>query len=98
MMEFVSQGGYAGYVWGAFGMTFGLLLIEVLQLRSSRKTTLTRLARLLRLRVYRPGTETASGSASQTVSHPAPHKAPHKASQPKERAASTQQKPSNAGT
>jgi heme exporter protein D len=94
MMEFVSQGGYAGYVWGAFGMTFGLLLIEVLQLRSSRKTTLTRLARLLRLRVYRPGTETASGSASQTVSPPAPHKA----SQPTERAASTQQKPSNAGT
>ncbi|MBK1619818.1 heme exporter protein CcmD [Lamprobacter modestohalophilus] len=53
MMEFFSQGGYAGYVWGAFGMTFGLLLIEVLQLRSSRKTTLTRIGRLLRLRAPR---------------------------------------------
>ncbi|MBK5939908.1 heme exporter protein CcmD [Halochromatium roseum] len=53
MMEFFSQGGYAGYVWGAFGMTFGLLLIEVLQLRSSRKTTLTRISRLLRLRAPR---------------------------------------------
>lgn len=53
MMEFFSQGGYAGYVWGAFGMTFGLLLIEVLQLRSSRKTTLVRIRRLLRLRAPR---------------------------------------------
>jgi len=53
MMAFFSQGGYAGYVWGAFGMTFGLLLIEVLQLRSSRKTTLTRIRRLLRLRAPR---------------------------------------------
>lgn len=52
-MEFFSQGGYAGYVWGAFGMTFGLLLIEVLQLRSSHKTTLVRIRRLLRLRAPR---------------------------------------------
>ncbi|MEA3639496.1 MAG: heme exporter protein CcmD [Lamprobacter sp.] len=50
MMDFLSQGGYAGYVWGAFGMTFGLLLIEILQLRTSHKTTLTRMGRLLRLR------------------------------------------------
>ncbi|NEX17037.1 MAG: heme exporter protein CcmD [Halochromatium sp.] len=62
MMEFFSQGGYAGYVWGAFGMTFGLLLIEVLQLRSSRKTTLTRIRRLLRLRAPR---QDSAGAAPQ---------------------------------
>ncbi len=62
MMEFLTQGGYAGYVWGAFGMTFGLLLIEVLQLRSSQKTTLIRIRRLLRLRTSR---ETSVGTGSQ---------------------------------
>jgi heme exporter protein D len=49
-MEFFNQGGYGGYVWGAFGMTFGLLLIEILQLRGSRRATLIRIGRLLRLR------------------------------------------------
>jgi heme exporter protein D len=68
MMEFFSQGGYAGYVWGAFGMTFGLLLIEVLQLRSSRKTTLTRLDRLLRLRA--PRQASAGPSTQQGTSEP----------------------------
>lgn len=61
-MEFFTQGGYAGYVWGAFGMTFGLLLVEVLQLRSSRKTTLTRIRRLLRLRTPR---QVSVGTGSQ---------------------------------
>jgi heme exporter protein CcmD len=50
MSEFLHQGGYAGFVWSAFGMTFGLLLIEILQLRSSARSTLTRIARLVRLR------------------------------------------------
>lgn len=69
MMEFFSQGGYAGYVWGAFGMTFGLLLIEVLQLRSSRKTTLTRIGRLLRLRTPRQvsaGADPQRGTSAPT--------------------------------
>jgi len=69
MMDFINQGGYAGYVWGAFGMTFGLLLVEVLQLRSQRKTTLTRLGRLLRLRAPRQAHFGARGSqgASNTL-------------------------------
>lgn len=50
MIEFFQQGGYAGYVWSAFGMTFGLLLVELLQVRNNRRSTLTRLARLARLR------------------------------------------------
>jgi heme exporter protein D len=53
MIEFFQQGGYAGYVWGSFGMTFALLLIEIIQLRGSRRTTLTRLSRLMRVRAPR---------------------------------------------
>jgi heme exporter protein D len=59
MIDFLQQGGYAGYVWSAFGMTFGLLLVEILQLRSSRRTTLTRIARLVRLRTPRRKTGSA---------------------------------------
>lgn len=68
MMEFVSQGGYAGYVWGAFGMTFGLLLVEILQLRGSHKTTLNRIARLLRLRVAQPTAQPDRQPADTTAS------------------------------
>jgi heme exporter protein D len=50
MIDFFQQGGYAGYVWGSFGMTAVLLLIEIVQLRGSRHTILTRLSRLARVR------------------------------------------------
>jgi heme exporter protein D len=60
MIDFFQQGGYAGYVWSAFGMTFGLLLIEIVQLRASRRTTLTRLSRLMRVRA--PQRRAAAGS------------------------------------
>ncbi len=66
MMAFFSQGGYGGYVWGAFGMTFGLLLIEILQLRASQRKTLTRLSRLLRLRAPRQ-TASSAGRAQGTA-------------------------------
>ena len=65
MMAFFTQGGYAGYVWGAFGMTFGLLLIEILQLRSSRRATLTRISRLLRVRAPRPRQTATAASQPQ---------------------------------
>lgn len=69
MSEFLQQGGYAGYVWGAFGVTFGLLLIEVIQLRWSRRTILTRVGRLVRLRSARqaparPAAGKGTGSAA----------------------------------
>jgi len=64
VIEFLQQGGYAGYVWSAFGMTFGLLLVEILQLRSSQRTTLTRIARLVRLRP--PRRKTGSGPRQPT--------------------------------
>jgi len=50
LLEFLSQGGFAGYVWGAYGMTLALLVIETLSLRRQRRATLARLARLARLR------------------------------------------------
>ena len=50
MRDFLFQGGYAGYIWGAYGMTLALLIIEPLGLRRQRRATLARLGRLLRLR------------------------------------------------
>ncbi len=29
MSEFLSMGGYAWYVWGSYGFTFGLIALEV---------------------------------------------------------------------
>ena len=33
MSEFLSMGGYAWYVWGSYGVTFGLLAVEMLVLK-----------------------------------------------------------------
>ncbi|WP_295450587.1 heme exporter protein CcmD [uncultured Thiodictyon sp.] len=57
MMEFLAQGGFAGYVWSAYGMTLALLVIETVSLRRQRRAILARLSRLLRLR----GTEDHRG-------------------------------------
>ena len=50
MMEFLSQGGYAGFVWGSYWMALALLVVEVVGLRRQRRTILARLGRLIRLR------------------------------------------------
>jgi heme exporter protein D len=41
MSEFLAMGGYAFYVWGAYGVTFVLLAIEVIVLlkRVKRETS-----------------------------------------------------------
>ena len=54
MTEFLSQGGYAGFVWGAYGMVAALMIGEVIALARSRRTILARLGRLLRARAQRP--------------------------------------------
>jgi heme exporter protein D len=51
MSEFLSQGGYAFYVWSAYGLTLVLLVAEVVQLRRRRRTIFARLGRLMRMRV-----------------------------------------------
>jgi heme exporter protein D len=62
--DFIHQGGYAGFVWGAFGMTFALMLAEVWQLRRSRRTILIRVGRLARLRHPRRPTPSAAPSGA----------------------------------
>lgn len=48
--EFFAQGGYAFFVWGAYGMVLVLMVAELLQLRSKRRTIVTRISRMIRLR------------------------------------------------
>ena len=50
MMEFLSQGGYAFYVWSCYGVCALLLAAEILQLRKNRRTILAQLSRLQRMR------------------------------------------------
>lgn len=48
MMDFLNQGGYAFFVWGAYGMTFALLAGEVIALTRNQRTILARLGRWVR--------------------------------------------------
>lgn len=48
LAEFLHMGGYAFYVWGSYGVTAALLLIEVLLLVRRRRTLLGRLSRIHR--------------------------------------------------
>lgn len=50
MSAFFAQGGYAFFIWGAYGMVAALFVIEILQLRSQRRTLLARIQRASRLR------------------------------------------------
>jgi heme exporter protein D len=48
--EFLSQGGYAYFVWASYGAALGLLAGEIMQVRRNHRTILTRLGRLIRMR------------------------------------------------
>ena len=41
--DFWAMGGYAGYVWGAYGVTLALLAAEVATLRLRRRRVMERL-------------------------------------------------------
>ncbi|HYG55404.1 MAG TPA: heme exporter protein CcmD [Burkholderiales bacterium] len=41
MSEFFAMGGYAWYVWGSYGMTFLLLLVEIVLLKKRSRETKT---------------------------------------------------------
>ena len=41
--EFFAMGGYGFYVWGSFGLTAAVMLIETLLIRSQRKELLSSL-------------------------------------------------------
>ena len=40
MSEFLAMGGYAFYVWGSYGVTALVLVIETIAVRSRRRATL----------------------------------------------------------
>lgn len=46
MAEFFAMGGYAGFVWGSYGVTALLLVTEVAMLVRRRRTILRRLGRM----------------------------------------------------
>jgi len=41
MADFLAMGGYGGYIWGAYGVTFLLLEIEVTLLLKRKRETKT---------------------------------------------------------
>ena len=41
--EFLAMGGYALYVWGSFGVTAGLIAMEILLLQGRRRDALEQL-------------------------------------------------------
>ncbi|HEX7080351.1 MAG TPA: heme exporter protein CcmD [Gammaproteobacteria bacterium] len=45
MIDFLSMGGYAAYVWSAYGITLLVLLINIWAARRSRLRPLERVAR-----------------------------------------------------
>ena len=46
--DFIAMGGYAGYVWGSFGATALILIIEPMLALRRHRLTVSRLKRLLR--------------------------------------------------
>jgi heme exporter protein D len=47
--EFFAMGGYAWYVWGSYGVTFGFMLIETILLIQRKKSLTKRILRLARM-------------------------------------------------
>ena len=43
--DFFAMGGYALYVWGSYGVTAGLIVVEILMLRNRRRAALDQLGR-----------------------------------------------------
>ncbi|RLA35995.1 MAG: heme exporter protein CcmD [Gammaproteobacteria bacterium] len=50
MMEFLSQGGYAFYVWSCYGLGIVLITVEITALRRRQRTIVAQLGRLKRMR------------------------------------------------
>jgi heme exporter protein D len=50
MAEFFNMGGYGLYVWGSFGMTALMMILEPVLLSRSRRQVLLRVARLKRMK------------------------------------------------
>lgn len=48
LADFIAMGGYAGYVWGSFGVTALIIVIEPILARRAQKQAIARLKRQLR--------------------------------------------------
>ena len=46
--DFIAMGGYAGYVWGSFGVTALIMIVEPILARRHQRQTLSRLKRQIR--------------------------------------------------
>ncbi len=46
--DFLHMGGYGLYVWGSFGVTALIMIVEPIAVARNRKTTISRLKRQLR--------------------------------------------------
>jgi len=46
--DFIAMGGYGTYVWGSFGLTALIMLVEPIMVARHRTTTIARLKRQLR--------------------------------------------------
>ncbi len=46
--DFLAMGGYGLYVWGSFGVTTLIMVLEPIAVARNRKTTIARLKRQLR--------------------------------------------------
>jgi heme exporter protein D len=42
MMEWLAMGGYAGYVWGSYAVTLGVIAMELVLLKKRRRRALAR--------------------------------------------------------
>jgi heme exporter protein D len=50
VIDFLSQGGYAFFVWSSYGMTLLLLIAEIIALKRRQRTIFARVGRLMRMR------------------------------------------------
>lgn len=48
LSDFLAMGGYAGYVWGSFGVTALIMAVEPIFVARRKKETLRRLKRQMR--------------------------------------------------
>ena len=46
--DFIAMGGYGVYVWGSFGVTALIMIIEPIMVARNRRTTIARLNRQMR--------------------------------------------------
>jgi heme exporter protein D len=49
MAEFFAMGGYGFYVWGSYGVTALLMVLEVYFLMRNKRTIMQRLRRMIRV-------------------------------------------------